>query len=165
MCMQNINVTIRLYKNIVQTSSNQSFSMPFDTILAKTHGSSKYINDFIIDIYFNMLGTNRPENKETNIVENKGTIYVRVNMCKIANIPEQKLYRELSEFEINLASEDVTICKSNIRYVVFERMLNITEIELPDRAELGAYVINALIKTDKNIKKWNLQSLCPLRVE
>lgn len=94
MCMQNINVTTRLYKNIVQTGSNQSFSMPFDTILAKTRGSSKYINNFIIDIYFNMLGTNRPEDKETNIVENKGTIYVRVNMCKIANGPRTKPLQE-----------------------------------------------------------------------
>ena len=79
--------------------------------------------------------------------------------------PEQNLYRKLSEFEINLASEDVTICKSDIPYVVFERMLNVTEIELPDRAELGDYVIKVLIKTDKNAEKWNLQSLCPLRVE
>ena len=150
MCMQNVNIV-----------TNE----PFDTIVAKTIDGNKYIEDFIIAIAFNLLGTNDENKKKDNVVEQKGKLYVDVKMCKLSKLPEHQLSTTLATFEIDLSSKDIVSQKACVPYVMFDKILNVKRLGLPDTNELGSYVIKVRVKAKEDSDKWNLQSIYPLRVE
>lgn len=165
MCIQNINVITKLYKKIYRAEDNYYFDEPFDTIIAKTIDGNKYIEDFAIAINFNMLGTTDEEKKKNNIVESRGKLYVDVKMCKLSKEIERQLTTTLTTFEIDLSSDDIIFQRACVPYVLYDKILNVKRIKLPDTGELGNYVIKVRVKVDAEAEKWNLQSIYPLRIE
>ena len=165
MCMQNVNVVTKLYKKTYNPDEQYYYDEVFDTIVAKTIDGNKYIEDFIISIAFNLLGTNNEDKKEDNIVETKGKLFVEVKMCKLSKLPEHQVSTTLTTFEIDLSSEDIVSQKACVPYVMFDKILNVKRIKLPDTGELGNYVIKVRVKAKEDADKWNLQSIYPLRIE
>lgn len=165
MCMQNVNVVTKLYKKTYNSDEQYYYNEAFDTIVAKTIDGNKYIEDFIISIAFNLLGTNNEDKKEENIVETKGKLFVDVKMCKLSKLPEHQVNTTLTTFEIDLSSDDIISQKACVPYVMFDKILNVKRIKLPDTGELGNYVIKVRVKAKEDADKWNLQSIYPLRIE
>lgn len=165
MCIQNVNVITKLYKKTYVPEEQCYYNEIFDTIVAKTIDGSKYIEDFIISISFNLLGTTNEDKKKDNIVETKGKLFVDVKMCKLSKDPKKQTNSTLTTFEIDLSSNDIISQKACVSYIMFDKILKVKKLKLPDSNELGNYVIKVRLKTKENADKWNLQSLYPLRVE
>ncbi len=164
MCLPNINITAKLYKNVYTKDDIQCFEAPFDTIVAQTKDGVMSISDFYLVLNFNLLGTANEEKKATNIVENRETLTVLIRMAKLSKDISKQLYNNLIQFDIDLSENKNLIAKACVPYVQYERILKVNKLILPESSGLGNYVIKVLVKT-KESSRWNVQTMIPLRVE
>jgi len=110
------------------------------------------------------MGTNKDENKNQNVVNQKGVLHVLLRLAKVSKDVEKQLYSDITEFELNLNDENMYISHACVDYVTIRRIFSISQITLDARAGLGEYVFKVLVKTNPE-DNWNVQSYIPLRIE
>ena len=164
MCVKNINVTGTLFKEVNYENGHKSFEMPFDPIVAKVSNNCSYIENFSIVLNFCLMGTNKDENKNQNVVNQKGVLHVLLRLAKVSKDVEKQLYSDITEFELNLNDENMYISHACVDYVTIRRIFSISQITLDARAGLGEYVFKVLVKTNPE-DNWNVQSYIPFRIE
>ena len=86
-------------------------------------------------------------------------------MCKLSKTIEHRFEASLTTFDIDLASEDIITQQACVPYVMYEKILKVKRLQLPENHELGNYVIKVRVKIKEDAEKWNLQSIYPLRIE
>ena len=164
MCLQNVNVTGNFFKKVSYENEVQKFEMPFDTIVAKTEGNSKYIDDFSIVLNFCLLGTTDPEKKKTNIIETRTPLNVLLRLSKVTTEPEQQKSLDLTDFIIDPNSNEIKVQKACVDYIICRKIFTVSRITIPNYLNLGEYVLKILAKTNKETT-YNVQSYIPLRIE
>ena len=166
MCMQNVNVTVSLFKSVLVQSDlfPTSFINPISSIVATVKDDKHFIEDFVvvtqtgiigeleqkISLYSNILESN-------NVLTRKGSLDVKV----VLTLP--RLVKELSldNFAINVAKEK--ICEEDFYpFVNNLRVIKVPQIELPG---VGTYIIKVLTKhSDKPDDEYQHQAMHKLRV-
>ena len=166
MGLPNINITISLFKDIKDIKNIKSFSMPFDTIVAKTENNKKYIDDFFIVLNVNLLAANNYEKGKMNIVNQKGKLNILIRLAKVSNNIKKQIFMDLGKLEIDLSDKSNVISHACVDYLVYRAILSIPKITLSPVGGLGEYVIKALIKPSTSLDDvYTVQSLVPLRIE
>lgn len=165
MCIQNINITGTLFKKVVYETDYKSFERPFDVITAKISNSVSYIEDFAIVLNFCLMGTNNPNNKETNIVNRRDKLDVLIRLSKVSKYTEKQLSIDLAEFTLDIKDDsDLIISRACVDYITLRKVFTVSRIDLNSVAGLGDYVFKILVKTPEQ-NNWNVQSYIPLRIQ
>lgn len=164
MCVKNINITGTFFKKVTYENGFKSFEMPFDTIVAKTTNNTTYIDNFSIVINYCLMATNSKENKQNNIINQKGKLYNLLRLSKVSKDESKQLSIDLAEFVIDLNDSDLYISHACVDYVTLRKVFSVSQIILDNTLGLGEYVLKILVKTDEN-DMWNVQSYIPLRIE
>lgn len=164
MCLANINIITKLYKQVVTQDDITKYEMPFDTIVAKTIDDEMYIEDFYIVSDFNLLWTNNEEKAKDNVVNNKGKLQVLLRISRLSTDSEKQLNLDLHRYDIDLSDESIVVSKACVPYILYEKILKVGKILLSPKAGLGNYVIKTLVRTNDE-DNWNIQNIIPLRIE
>ena len=164
MCLANVNVITKLYKQVITQDDVTKFEMPFDTIVAKTIDEEIYIENFYIVTNFNLLWTNNEEKAKNNVVNNKGNLQVLLRISRLSKDNEKQLNLDLHKYNIDLSDENVVVCHACVPYIQYEKILKVGKIPLSPQAGLGNYVIKTLVRT-KDEDNWRIQNIIPLRIE
>ena len=166
MCLPNVNMTISLFKNVKDAENIKNFSMPFDTIVAKTENDKKYIDNFFIVLNVNLLASNNQTKKEENIVNQKGKMNILIRLAKVSSNEDKQVFMNLGKLELDLSDKSNVISHACVDYLTYRAILDIPKIVLSPIGGLGEYVIKALVKSSiSSDDVYIVQSLAPLRIE
>lgn len=165
MCLPNINIIANLYKNYTVSANNvKTFEAPFDKIVAIKDEYNAYIEDFFIVIDYRILGSSDETKKETNVVEMKKPLYVKIRLSKLSADESGQYFLDLGESVVDIGSDDIHVLHACVNYVSLRQIFKVDKNNLSDEVGFGNFVLKILVKTDEN-EKWNVQSLTPLRIE
>lgn len=157
MCIYNINANILCCKNKEYISDDDLLKH----IEMKKNSKGRYIDDFMLKIYFNFISSKDEVKRQLNVLDNKGTLKCKVTFEKICD-NNDSLYIDLMEFDINL---------TNRGDFYLNQIINInvgTPIYLPQGEEEGNYLFNLELKRkfdNYEDSEWTLQSVYGIQVE
>lgn len=164
MCLANVNVITKLYKQVVHQGDITRFEMPFDTIVAKTSNEEMYIEDFFIVSDFNLLSTNNEKKAKNNVVNNKSALQILLRISRLSKDSDKQLNLDLYNYTIDLNDKSIAISQACVPYVQYQKILKVGKVPLSSQAGLGNYVIKTLVRT-KDEDNWSIQNIIPLRIE
>ncbi len=168
MCVQNVNATISLFREIrrAEIQGAQEFICPFDIIISNSFNNNKYIGGFFIVVDITLLSTTNSDKKKTNVIYNKQKIDILIRMTKSSKDKEKQLFLDIDEFIIDTSNENIIKKNACVDYINYKRIKKIdtNAIQLSPDAGTGDYIFKVLVKRpcDDNFQ---VQSIYNLRVE
>lgn len=160
MCMKYLNSTVGCYKSVTMVDDNiVSLNVPFDRMVAsKANEDQVSIGEFYVVTKFNMLGTNKEENKHLSTLEKREKLHVKVRLTKCDKDENNQRYIDLDDFVIDLDEEENkrNIHKACFPYFNYRRITRVETLNLP--LGCGPYVIKILVKESAD-DKYTVQAM------
>lgn len=168
MCVQNVNATISLFREVRQAEIQgaQEFVCPFDVILSNSINNKKHIGGFYIVTNITLLSTTNEKKKRTNVVYNKQKIDIIIRMTKSSTDKDKQLSLDIDEFTIDASDKDIVKTNACVEYINYNKIKKIgtNAIQLSPDAGTGDYILKVLVKRPCD-EDFQVQSIYNLRVE
>ena len=162
MCMRNVNAVVTLFASVRTNDEYISFSVPFDTIKCIIKNNTPYISDFFIVANMNLMGTTKPECKDSNVVENCKELQCLIRLTKIAKDPNERLSWDIEKFSIDTSDKKYRFDDACVPTVNFRKIVEVQDIELTENYR-GDYALKLLVRNNEE-DSWQVQSITRLTV-
>ncbi len=166
MCMKYLNATVECYQSVLKSDNSiVSLNGPLDKIVVNENSEGVFsVGGFAVVTHVNMLGTDKPENKEKSTLEKQEKLEVIVRLTRCDKDDSKQIGIDLDEFVIDPYAEENkrNIHQACFLYFNYKRVTEVDNIVVPFGK--GTYVIKVLVK-ESGQNQLTIQSMTYLSIE
>ena len=163
MCMKYVDANTTCYKSVTMDGDKiVSLNAPFEVIKSTSADGTSFIGDFFLITQIDFLGTNDPQHKQENPLEQKRTIDFIIRLTKCSKEQEHQCV-DLDSFSINLEEmyKNHKVCTACFDFFNYTKITNVNKVVLNNDNDSVKYVIKVLIK-DSEDTEYSIQSMTQL---